>query len=134
MPLSYASAKPDFDRTPSAPASRIEASQPRAQAATIPPGRSGVAEPAARATLPPLADAFAALLAAESNETASVTPAWPVSAPAPVVTDDLIEQITRRVLERLSDRVVRDTVSEIVSAVAERLVREEIERIKGAIK
>ena len=59
---------------------------------------------------------------------------WPASAPAPVVTDDLIEQITRRVLERLSDRVVRDTVSEIVSAVAERLVREEIERIKGATK
>jgi len=150
LPLSYASAKRDFDpsgasgssratsrddRTPSAPVSRIEASQPRAQAATIPPGRSGAAEPAPRATLPPLADAFAALLAAEqSTPGASVTPAWPASAPALVVTDDLIEQITRRVLERLSDRVVRDTVSEIVSAVAERLVREEIDRIKSAIK
>jgi CheY-like chemotaxis protein len=149
LPLSYASAKPDFDpsgasgssrapsrddRTLTAPASRIEASQPRAQAVTIPPGRSA-AELSPRATLPPLADAFAALLAAEqSTPAASVTPAWPASAPAPVVTDDLIEQITSRVLERLSDRVVRDTVSEIVSAVAERLVREEIERIKSTIK
>ena len=38
------------------------------------------------------------------------------------------------VLERLSDRVVRDTVAEIVSSIAERLVREEIERIKSSIK
>ena len=37
-------------------------------------------------------------------------------------------------LERLSDRVGRETVSEIVSAIAERLVREEIERIKASIK
>src|SRR5438445_4484955 len=78
LPLSYASAKPDFDRTPSAPASRIEASQPRGQAATILPGGFGAPERAPRATLPPLADAFAALLAAEQSTSApSVTPAWP---------------------------------------------------------
>ena len=36
-------------------------------------------------------------------------------------------------LERLSDQVVRETVAEIVSRVAERLVREEIERIKAQL-
>jgi len=135
LPLSYASAKPDFDRTPAEPGSRNEAREPRVKAAADPPTRSRAAEPAPRATLPPLADAFAALLAAEQSTPASIMPAWPASAPAPpVVTEDLIEEVTRRVLERLSDRVVRDTVSEIVAAVAERLVREEIDRIKSSIK
>ena len=91
-------------------------------------------EAARRPTLPPLADAFAALLAAE-QATPAAAPAWPASTPpSTLVTDDLIEQVTRRTLERLSDRVVRETVSDIVSAVAERLVREEIERIKATIK
>ena len=62
-------------------------------------------------------------------------PPSPAAAPRlAVITDDLVEQVTRRVLERLSDQIVRDTVSEIVSATAERLVREEIERIKSTIK
>jgi hypothetical protein len=38
------------------------------------------------------------------------------------------------VLDRLTDRVVRQTVSEKISVIAERLVREEIDRIKSAIK
>ena len=42
--------------------------------------------------------------------------------------------MTRSVLEQLSDRVVRETVSDVVTEVAERLVREEIERIKSSIK
>jgi hypothetical protein len=46
------------------------------------------------------------------------------------VSAEMIEAITRRVLERLSDAVVRQTVSDI----AERLIREEIERIKATIK
>lgn len=79
---------------------------------------------------PPLADAFAALLAAEQG---LPTPSPVGFAPAPAtaaVTPEVVEEVTRRVLERLSDRVVRDTVTEIVSQVAERLVREEIDRIK----
>jgi len=50
------------------------------------------------------------------------------------ITDDLIEQVSRRVLERLADTVVRQSVADVVSAVAERLVREEIERLKASIK
>jgi predicted transcriptional regulator len=44
-----------------------------------------------------------------------------------VLPDDLVDQVTRRVLDRIGDGVVRDVVLD----VAERLVREEIERIKA---
>jgi hypothetical protein len=42
--------------------------------------------------------------------------------------------VTRRVLSRLSDRIVRETVADLVSRTAERLVADEIERIKSHIK
>jgi CheY-like chemotaxis protein len=107
-----------------------------AASAGSPDSSAGSQEPSvAQAALPALADAFAALLAAEQQE--SPTPsalAWPASPqPAPMLTDDLIEQIVRRVLARLSDQVVRETVADIVSTIAERLVREEIERIKNGM-
>jgi hypothetical protein len=50
---------------------------------------------------------------------------------APAITDEFIEEIVRRVAERLSDQALRDTVASQVLAVAERLVREEIDRIKA---
>ena len=71
---------------------------------------------------PSLAEAFAALLAAEQGRPFS--PA--ASAPVPV-DDRAIEEVTRRVLDRMSDRVVKETVVDL----AERLVREEIDRIKS---
>jgi hypothetical protein len=46
------------------------------------------------------------------------------------VTDDLVAEVSARVLLQLTDRVVRETVAEI----AERLIREEIERIKASIQ
>jgi CheY-like chemotaxis protein len=52
--------------------------------------------------------------------------------PAPVITDEIVEEIVSRVLQRMSDKVVRETVTDIVSQTAERLVQEEIERIKNA--
>jgi CheY-like chemotaxis protein len=90
-----------------------------------PGGRPPFAEPAAgkawASASPSLAEAFAALLAAEQGR--------PHGAPAiaPVLPDDLVDQVTRRVLDRIGDGVVRDVVLD----VAERLVREEIERIKA---
>jgi CheY-like chemotaxis protein len=84
-----------------------------------------VAEPAAGKAMtsapPSLAEAFAALLAAEQGRP------HPALAMAPVLPDDLVDQVTRRVLDRIVDGVVRDVVLD----VAERLVREEIERIKA---
>ena len=91
-------------------------------------------------SLPPLADAFAALLAAEQGQPLPADAhLWPASAysqapPPAAVSEALIESVTRRVLERLSDAVVRDAVADIASKTAERLVREEIERIKASIK
>jgi CheY-like chemotaxis protein len=78
-----------------------------------------------------LADAFSALLAVEQGETGAV----PVrlitaAAPAPELTEELIDKIARRVAERLAPDVVRDVVSQVVSEVAERLVRDEIARIR----
>ena len=91
--------------------------------------------PASPRPLPPLADAFAALLAAEQSAPApSDAPAWPAGPATAAITPDLIDQVTRRVLEQLSDRVIRETVRAIVTEVAERLVREEIDRIKSSIK
>lgn len=85
----------------------------------------------------PLTDAFAALLDAErSGEPSLPARLAPFAAPAPppIDVDALADQIARKVLEQLSDRVVRETVAEIVGNTAERLVREEIERIKRNIK
>lgn len=84
--------------------------------------------------LPPLADAFAALLAAEQGDPSAVPAGWPAAAPS---TDALVDQISRRVLDHVSARLdasVRDTVTDLVSELAERLIREEIERIKASIK
>jgi hypothetical protein len=85
--------------------------------------------------MPALAEAFAALLAAEKDDGRPlVAPAWPVPPPPPSLSaEEIVEQVTQRVLERLSDRVVRETVADIASSVAERLVREEIGRIKALI-
>ena len=69
-----------------------------------------------------LAEAFASLLAAEQGRVQPV--------PAPVSTSNdaaLVEQITNRVIERITTGAVQETVVR----VAERLVREEIERIKS---
>ena len=109
----------------------------RLPAAPPPPAPVPPPAPAASPTaLPPLADAFAALLAAEQKTPPPATaPAWPAArVEGPGVTDDLIEQVTRRVLDRLSDRVVRETAADLVSKIAEHLVREEIERIKASVK
>jgi hypothetical protein len=73
--------------------------------------------------MPSLAEAFAALLSAEQSRL--ISPAAPRVA---TVSDDTIDDIVRRVAARMSEQAVRETVLD----VAERLVREEIDRIKGA--
>lgn len=80
-----------------------------------------------------VADMFAALFAVEQGE--AVAPLEPPPAPraqAPVVTDGLVEEVTRRVVERLAPDAANELVAQIVSEVAERLIREEISRIKAA--
>jgi CheY-like chemotaxis protein len=86
--------------------------------------------------LPSIGDAFAAMLAAEQADPA-VSSAWPSPEPAaaaPAITDELVDRVSRRVIEQLTDRVVREAVADAVAGIAERLVRDEIERIKKAIE
>jgi CheY-like chemotaxis protein len=147
-----------FDRLDEA----LSAHQPAAGARTDSDGAAqpGSATSQHRRTAPSpasggsLADAFSALLADELGETppsgarhaANATPTagpatgdtttraatGPTSAAAPTVAEALVDEVTRRVIERLADRSVRDIVSATVLEVAERLVREEIERIKSS--
>jgi CheY-like chemotaxis protein len=76
-------------------------------------------------------DAFNALLAMEQGEPRPALSHAPSAAP-PVVTDDLVDEVARRVIERLAPDTARDLVKNVVSDVAERLIREEIARIKAA--
>jgi CheY-like chemotaxis protein len=143
---------PSFASVPAAygtPAQQPATAAPRPQAIVSPAG-AAIEQPRAAAamrtpaslpavaSLPPLTDAFAALLAAEGREgTQTAVLSWPSTVPEPpmpVATDDLIDDIARRVLDRLSDQVLRDAVADTVSRIAEQLVREEIERIKASIK
>jgi CheY-like chemotaxis protein len=138
------------DTPPPAPATLDLAEEPKPleiAAVTEPPEPVVEAAPEAEKFIPvpPLADAFAAMLAIEQDEPIPATaPSWPAFVPAPAppaagnghapIPDAALEEITRRVLERLTDRVVRETASNVISSVAERLVREEIERIKAAVQ
>ena len=90
------------------------------------------ASPAANDKRPPPADAFAALLAAAPDTPPSSGAAASQSFPA--ISDEMVERVARRVLEKLSDPAVRQRVADLVSTIAERLVRDEIERIRGAVR
>ena len=50
------------------------------------------------------------------------------------IPDAVIEEIARRVVARLTDKVLREEVTARVLEVAERLISEEIERIKAGTR
>lgn len=118
------------------PTAQTAASPPAPPARPAPAPAAPSNTPSGPAASSPLADAFALLLAAEQGQgLPGAGLNWPVPAPAASVdTDALVHRVAVRVLGQLSDRVVRETVADIVSKVAERLVRAEIERIKSAAK
>jgi hypothetical protein len=97
-------------------------------------------EAAAAAVAVDLPDAFAALLDAErehgSDAGRSGDPvlAAGIVLPGTAVTQAFLDEVARRVTERLAEEAFRVEVAEIVSAVAERLVREEIERLKAGTR
>ena len=105
--------------------------QDRTAAVAGPPdfgASSSLAAPVPSTPVPTLAEAFAALLSAERGS--PVTAAAPRPAHGAAADEDLVEQVTRRVIERIGEAAVRDVVIE----VAERLVAEEIARIKAAAR
>jgi CheY-like chemotaxis protein len=103
----------------SAPSSAISAPSSAISAPSSAPSASSAS------SAPSLAQAFAALLAAEQGK---VSPPPPVNEQA--LREDVIEQVTRRVIERMTDNAVR----EVVAPIAERLVREEIDRIRSSAR
>src|SRR5207245_1178647 len=109
LPLTYGSS-PTMKHTPPE-LSELRVGPAKAGTHVDGPHVDGPHVDAPRVAPPPLADAFAALLAAEQDGSiAAMPPTWPSSpAGATGVTDEAIEEIVRRVLDRLSDRVVRET-------------------------
>jgi hypothetical protein len=95
-----------------------------------------------------IAEAFGALLAFEDGlpgarpvrlafddkTAAEKTAAEQLAPPAPVepaITDAMIEDVVRRVIEKMAPDAIRALVADIVSETAERLVKEEIDRIRN---
>jgi CheY-like chemotaxis protein len=79
-----------------------------------------------------VADAFSALLAIEQGEP-GVLPVRLGNGSPPAITEPMIDDVARRVIQKLalgSSDQMQTIVKEIVSTVAERLVREEIDRIR----
>lgn len=106
---------PDERRAPVAPV------LPEAAAAPVPETGATFAGP------PPnsVADAFAAMLADEQRES------FPPPVPALAVSDQLVEEVTARVAERLVAGGLTADLRAIVVEIAERVVREEIRRVRG---
>ena len=112
---------PGLSASAPALAAPVPAPAASAPAASVPVATA----PAPSAPAPTLAEAFAALLAAEQGK---IPP--PPSINETALREDVIEQVTRSVIERMTHSAVR----EIVVDVAERLVREEIARIKSSAR
>ena len=126
----------DIPRRPPQQAAPPESSARMAEPTAAPPktGEPNAAAPApvredVKSSLAPpdpqetvsIASAFSALLAAEQAQ-----PPARFSQPSPAMSEATIEEMVRRVLVRMTD----ETVRKIVLDTAERLIREEIERIK----
>jgi CheY-like chemotaxis protein len=80
-----------------------------------------------------VADMFAALFAMEQGESVTPVPRPTTHGETPMVTDALVDEVTRRVLARLAPDAANALVAHIVSEVAERLIRDEIARIKSSV-
>jgi hypothetical protein len=78
-----------------------------------------------------IAEAFASLLAIEQGERGASAPSLEVTLWAPVMTSAFVDEVARRVIERLAPEAAQGVVERVVSDVAERLVREEMGRAKS---
>ncbi len=144
---------PPAPPAPSASAyAREESGELRRDLAEAAPGREG--GPLAPSSVAPssVADDFAALLAFETGDPIPqrVPPPAPaavtVQAVAPEITDEMLDQIAQRVADRLNGgtlgadlrqamtATIRETVRSVVSDTSERLVRDEIARVKARIE
>lgn len=154
-PIRHVEPPPPVAAEPPMPLSPIVPIVPMAPIAAPPP-------PPAAATQSPIADDFAALLAFEQGEQSALARedsgdragaasgregvAPEVKVATPEITEQMLDQIAARVAERLSasafgeqlkdamTSTMRDAVRSVVSETSERLVRDEIARIKSRTK
>lgn len=91
-------------------------------------GERGVSPESGRVLPVPVGDVLATLFKPEANRGVKPFDPPPVPAPIGALSEDVIDEIARRVLRRLND----DTMRALIVETAERVVREEIARIKAA--
>ena len=131
----------DASAGPAAPIEQWPQPSPDVPRAPVPPPVEAAAESDAEVPVPGpvlvaegsvLADAFAALLAAEQRaaEGGSTAPA-PSGASRYQLPEAVASDLVERVVARLSDTYLRDQATAVVSEVAERVVREELARSRG---
>ena len=134
---------------PVAPVAPVADVAPLAPVAPVAPVASASARTESRASFgetPPkplrgeggpdsMADIFDALFAAEQGEVIAAPeptpPALPQPPPQSEMSDEVIDRIATRVVDKLLSGPMRDTVARVVTDVSERLVRDEIARLKG---
>jgi hypothetical protein len=88
-------------------------------------------DPGDKTDLSALADALGARLGGSYRVPLHDPPAV-ADTPAPVSGEALIEEVTRRVLLRLAPSMVNDVATDAVMRVVERMVREELDRIRDS--
>jgi hypothetical protein len=119
--------------SPAAPAAPV-ASAPIPAEPAAPAGPPSASPSAPASGL--IAEAFGALLALEDGQPGAKPVRLttgndqPPPAAEPTITDAVIEDVVRRVIERLAPDAVRAVVVDVVSHISERLVKEEIDRIR----
>lgn len=118
-------AKPIELELPERPLWQPEGPAPAPQPPPAPPAEAKAAAPAEPKPKVTLVNAFTALLAAEKSAAPARTEAAP--APAAAISDAAVEDAVRRALVKMTDDLVRRLVLE----TAERLIKEEIEKIKA---
>jgi CheY-like chemotaxis protein len=104
------------------------AAAPSASASSASPSST----PSALSTPSASSGGNAVAAAPSASAPASASAPGAVSIESLVLNDALIEAVAKRVVDQLGDRIVRDVVNATVVDIAERLVREEIERLKAA--
>jgi CheY-like chemotaxis protein len=121
----------DDDQPPATqPAAPSEPSRASVAPSVAPEPAAVAPSPTQPVALPSLSEAFKALLAVERGDASAPVPSAEPATATTVLSDETLELVVTRVLERLTADVVRDTVVD----VAERLVREEIVRIRNAAR
>jgi CheY-like chemotaxis protein len=78
-----------------------------------------------------IADVFRMMLEAEQGDRTAPAVRLTLGQPEPTISDEMIDEVVRRVLQKLAPDATRAVVVQVVSEVAERLVRAEIARIRG---